>query len=248
MDEPLSALDKKLREQMQIEMRHLHQRLGMTTIYVTHDQREALTMSDRIAVIDEGRFHQIGSPRDIYERPASRFVAEFIGESHFCRWRSPCAAGPRATGTDRCSWRSRHAIRPASNFSSCAPRSSSSSTGGERWPQRASRGQRRRSSTRARARCSMSTLRRRRRGRDPPAARQCRAGVAGPGHACTARLAGWRHDAGARRARAMTTTSLADEDGRRDHAACKAPNAAAYRGGSGARRQCWRRSPCRASC
>ncbi|MEQ1615343.1 MAG: ABC transporter ATP-binding protein, partial [Hyphomicrobiaceae bacterium] len=83
MDEPLSALDKKLREQMQIEVRHLHQRLGMTTVYVTHDQREALTMSDRIAVIDKGRFRQIGKPRDIYERPESRFIAEFIGESHF---------------------------------------------------------------------------------------------------------------------------------------------------------------------
>jgi putative spermidine/putrescine transport system ATP-binding protein len=83
MDEPLSALDKKLREQMQIEVRHLHQRLGMTTVYVTHDQREALTMSDRIAVIDHGRFKQIGRPRDIYERPESRFIAEFIGESSF---------------------------------------------------------------------------------------------------------------------------------------------------------------------
>jgi putative spermidine/putrescine transport system ATP-binding protein len=83
MDEPLSALDKKLREQMQIEVRHLHQRLGMTTVYVTHDQREALTMSDRVAVIDKGRIRQVGAPRDIYERPNSRFIAEFIGESHF---------------------------------------------------------------------------------------------------------------------------------------------------------------------
>jgi putative spermidine/putrescine transport system ATP-binding protein len=83
MDEPLSALDKKLREEMQIEVRHLHQRLGMTTVYVTHDQREALTMSDRIAVIDKGRFRQIGRPREIYERPQTRFIAEFIGESHF---------------------------------------------------------------------------------------------------------------------------------------------------------------------
>ena len=83
MDEPLSALDKKLREQMQIEVRHLHQRLGMTTVYVTHDQREALTMSDRIAVVDRGRFRQIGTPREIYGRPASRFIADFIGESHF---------------------------------------------------------------------------------------------------------------------------------------------------------------------
>ncbi len=83
MDEPLSALDKKLREEMQIEVRHLHQRLGMTTVYVTHDQREALTMSDRIAVIDKGRFRQIGAPREIYERPVDRFIAAFIGESSF---------------------------------------------------------------------------------------------------------------------------------------------------------------------
>jgi putative spermidine/putrescine transport system ATP-binding protein len=83
MDEPLSALDKNLREQMQIEVRHLHRRLGMTTVYVTHDQREALTMSDRIAVIDKGRFRQIGTPKDIYERPQSQFIASFIGDSQF---------------------------------------------------------------------------------------------------------------------------------------------------------------------
>jgi ATP-binding cassette subfamily F protein 3 len=83
MDEPLSALDKQLREHMQIELRQLHERLGMTTVYVTHDQREALTMSDRIAVIDQGRIRQIDTPKEIYERPTNRFVAEFIGESTF---------------------------------------------------------------------------------------------------------------------------------------------------------------------
>jgi putative spermidine/putrescine transport system ATP-binding protein len=83
MDEPLSALDKKLREHMQIELRHLHEKLGMTTVYVTHDQREALTMSDRIAVINHGRLMQLDEPRQIYERPASKFVADFIGESTF---------------------------------------------------------------------------------------------------------------------------------------------------------------------
>ena len=83
MDEPLSALDKQLRELMQIELRQLHEKLGMTTIYVTHDQREALTMSDRVAVIAEGRVMQIDTPRRIYEHPANRFVAEFIGESTF---------------------------------------------------------------------------------------------------------------------------------------------------------------------
>ena len=81
MDEPLSALDKQLRESMQIELRHLHDELGMTTVYVTHDQREALTMSDRVAVIAGGRLMQVDTPRTLYDRPANRFVAEFIGES-----------------------------------------------------------------------------------------------------------------------------------------------------------------------
>ena len=81
MDEPLSALDKNLREQMQLEVRRLHDRLGMTTVYVTHDQREALTMSDRIAVINRGRVVQLDRPRELYERPATHFVASFIGES-----------------------------------------------------------------------------------------------------------------------------------------------------------------------
>lgn len=83
MDEPLSALDKQLRERMQIELRQLHDRLGTTTVYVTHDQREALTMSDRIAVLDRGRIARIDTPRAIYDQPGSRFVAEFIGESSF---------------------------------------------------------------------------------------------------------------------------------------------------------------------
>jgi len=83
MDEPLSALDKKLREHMQIELRHLHDKLGMTTVYVTHDQREALTMSDRIAVINHGQLMQLDEPRRLYDRPANRFVADFIGESTF---------------------------------------------------------------------------------------------------------------------------------------------------------------------
>ena len=81
MDEPLSALDKKLREQMQIELKHLHEQLGVTTVYVTHDQREALTMSDRIAVINHGRLAQVDTPHAIYNKPANPFVADFIGES-----------------------------------------------------------------------------------------------------------------------------------------------------------------------
>ncbi len=81
MDEPLSALDKQLREDMQIELRQLHEKLGSTTVYVTHDQREALTLSDRIAVMKDGRLVQVGTPRELYEQPNSKFVAEFIGET-----------------------------------------------------------------------------------------------------------------------------------------------------------------------
>ena len=83
MDEPLGALDKKLREHMQIEIMHLHKNLGATVLYVTHDQEEALVMSDRIAVFSEGQIEQIGSPRDLYEAPATKFVADFIGETNF---------------------------------------------------------------------------------------------------------------------------------------------------------------------
>ena len=82
MDEPLGALDKQLREQMQLEIRRLHQRLGVTMVYVTHDQHEALTMSDRIAVFHRGRVQQLGTPEAIYERPANAFVARFIGENN----------------------------------------------------------------------------------------------------------------------------------------------------------------------
>ena len=83
MDEPLSALDKKLRDRMQIELRHLHEKLGMTTVYVTHDQREALTMSDRIAVVNHGQIMQLASPQHLYDLPTNRFVADFIGDSTF---------------------------------------------------------------------------------------------------------------------------------------------------------------------
>ncbi len=82
MDEPLGALDKKLREQMQLDIRDLHRRLGLTIVFVTHDQSEALTMSDRIAVFNRGKIEQIGTPNEIYDHPATRFVAEFIGETN----------------------------------------------------------------------------------------------------------------------------------------------------------------------
>ena len=83
LDEPLGALDLKLRKAMQFELKQLQQQVGITFIYVTHDQEEALTMADRIAVMSDGRVLQVGAPDDIYERPQSRFVADFIGETNF---------------------------------------------------------------------------------------------------------------------------------------------------------------------
>lgn len=82
MDEPLGALDKQLREHMQFEIKHLHDSLGVTVIYVTHDQSEALTMSDRIAVFNDGIIQQLAPPADLYERPSNSFVAGFIGENN----------------------------------------------------------------------------------------------------------------------------------------------------------------------
>ena len=82
LDEPLGALDLKLRQELQIELKQLQQRLGMTFVYVTHDQEEALTMSDRIAVFNEGKVEQVGTPAEMYEHPATEFVAGFIGTSN----------------------------------------------------------------------------------------------------------------------------------------------------------------------
>ncbi len=82
LDEPLGALDLKLRKQMQVELKRLQKKLGITFIYVTHDQEEALTMSDRIAVMNEGVIEQLATPREIYDRPLTKFVADFIGESN----------------------------------------------------------------------------------------------------------------------------------------------------------------------
>ncbi|MDF1619584.1 ABC transporter ATP-binding protein [Pseudothioclava nitratireducens] len=82
MDEPLGALDKQLREHMQFEIKHLHETLGITVVYVTHDQGEALTMSDRVAVFNDGRIQQLAPPDELYERPQNSFVAQFIGENN----------------------------------------------------------------------------------------------------------------------------------------------------------------------
>ena len=86
MDEPLGALDKNLRESMQYEIKHIHESIGVTVVYVTHDQGEALTMSNRIAVFNDGKVQQLSSPDKLYEEPVNSFVAEFIGENN--RFRS----------------------------------------------------------------------------------------------------------------------------------------------------------------
>jgi spermidine/putrescine transport system ATP-binding protein len=96
LDEPLSALDLKLRKEMQIELKRLQHETGITFVFVTHDQEEALTMSDRVAVMDRGRVLQVGSPRDIYDRPQSRFVANFIGETNFLEGHVTGAANGKA--------------------------------------------------------------------------------------------------------------------------------------------------------
>ena len=93
LDEPLGALDLQLRKQMQTELRRVHQQTGTTFLYVTHDQEEALTMSDRIAVMSEGQVEQVADPRTMYERPLSAFVAAFIGTSNLLTLRSPSAVG-----------------------------------------------------------------------------------------------------------------------------------------------------------
>jgi putative spermidine/putrescine transport system ATP-binding protein len=114
MDEPLGALDKNLRFEMQVEIKEIQQRLGMTVLYVTHDQEEAMSMSDRIAIMDHGRVHQIGPPNEVYERPANPFVGRFLGEANLIegtltaqlgdivRLRLPSGQELRAPRSDSC--------------------------------------------------------------------------------------------------------------------------------------------------
>jgi putative spermidine/putrescine transport system ATP-binding protein len=126
LDEPLGALDKALREEMQLEIRHIHQRLGVTMMYVTHDQAEALTLSDRIAVFEGGRVRQLADPRALYDRPADAFVAGFVGENNLlpglieareeeeCRVRLDCGplVGAQAADCGGAGERCLVAIRP----------------------------------------------------------------------------------------------------------------------------------------
>ena len=98
LDEPLSALDKNLREQMQDEIRHLHRTTGATFVFVTHDQTEALSLSSRVAIFDHGRLQQVGAPAAIYEAPANRFVATFLGRINLIPVADPALADGRLTG------------------------------------------------------------------------------------------------------------------------------------------------------
>src|SRR5439155_6671766 len=97
LDEPLGALDKNLREQMQVELKRIHREVGITTVYVTHDQTEAMTMSDRIAVFNHGTLEQVAPPLDVYHRPRTRFVGEFIGDSNFFTGRIDAAQDRKST-------------------------------------------------------------------------------------------------------------------------------------------------------
>ncbi len=97
LDEPLSALDRRLRQEMQVELRRIQRDSGLTTIFVTHDQEEALTLSDHVAILDRGRIVQEGTPIDIYERPTSRFAAAFLGDANFLTGK-PVAGGLRVGG------------------------------------------------------------------------------------------------------------------------------------------------------
>jgi putative spermidine/putrescine transport system ATP-binding protein len=112
MDEPLSALDKKLREEIQLELRRIHQETGVTILYVTHDQEEALRLSDRIAVFNKGCIEQCGTGEELYANPASRFVANFIGNSNFLPVRITGRAAEQASAV----FPSGHAVAAASDI------------------------------------------------------------------------------------------------------------------------------------
>lgn len=116
LDEPLSALDKKLRAELQEELKRLHRKVGLTFIYVTHDQDEALSMSDRIAIMRDGQLIQHGSPTELYEQPSTTFVADFLGKSNFLRGRVETHAGDEfifTSGPDRFLQKTRSAMRPS---------------------------------------------------------------------------------------------------------------------------------------
>ena len=107
LDEPLGALDLKLRQQMQVELKRIQREVGITFVYVTHDQEEALTMSDRLAVFNDGRIEQVGAPAEVYERPATEFVAGFVGVSNVLERDGAALHGPPREDADRSTTASR---------------------------------------------------------------------------------------------------------------------------------------------
>ena len=119
MDEPLGALDLKLREAMQLEIKQYQRQIGCTVIYVTHDQGEALTLSDRLAVMEKGLIRQLGTPQDLYDRPNSRFVAEFIGSNNIMRISGASADGAQVEGLGTVRFPA--ATQPAQGFLSVRP-------------------------------------------------------------------------------------------------------------------------------
>jgi putative spermidine/putrescine transport system ATP-binding protein len=122
MDEPLSALDKKLREEMQLEIRRLHRELGVTMVFVTHDQAEARTLSDRVALFNQGRIEQVATPKQLYDTPVNPFVAGFIGDNNMLRGAGAASAGACARRAARCCARVRRARRTARTRScACGP-------------------------------------------------------------------------------------------------------------------------------
>jgi putative spermidine/putrescine transport system ATP-binding protein len=102
LDEPLSALDANLREDMRVELKRIQQSIGVTTVFVTHDQSEALAMSDQIVVMSEGRVEQVGAPEEVYNTPASEFVASFLGASNILSAKCTAASGRRFSSTFPC--------------------------------------------------------------------------------------------------------------------------------------------------
>jgi ABC-type sugar transport system ATPase subunit len=173
-DEPLSNLDAKLRAQMRTEIKRLHQRLRATTVYVTHDQVEAMTLATRIVVMNAGRIEQIGVPAELYTRPATRFVAGFIGTPSRTAPGSPSSSARRASPCRRC-WSPPTAPMPgASSSSACAPSTSPSALRARRparrslWKWTSSS---RRASTRSRSGASARTSSARACPQRPPRAR-----------------------------------------------------------------------------
>ena len=111
LDEPLGALDLQLRREMQEELKRIQHELGITFVYVTHDQEEAFSMSDAVAVMDRGRIEQVGEPADVYRRPATTFVAEFVGAANHFQGQHGGGGRARPVPCRACRWHPRHVLR-----------------------------------------------------------------------------------------------------------------------------------------